>query len=113
MYGEYLTSISAGDNLLGIVMDIEIHLEMSDIFENVKVASTDDMNCLIEATCTFSRNNNEEEIKNYFIELWKNQLRYQEFEKHHCKIEDKKIVLYFFTSTTGLGVTGKITASCT
>ncbi len=113
MYEEFLTSVSSGDNLLGFVMDIEIHLESSGIFENVKVASTEDLSCLINASCTYSNNHSQNEIKNYFIELWENQLMYQEFEKHQCEIEGNKVVLSFCTTSGGLGVTGKITASCT
>lgn len=113
MYEEYLTSVSSGDNLLGFVMDIEIHLESSGVFENVKVGSTEDLSCLINASCTVSKKYSQIEVKNYFIDLWENQLRYQEFEKHQCKIEDKKVVLYFCTTNSGLGVTGKITANCT
>lgn len=112
MYGKYLTSISSGDNLLGFVLDIEAHLEISDLFENVEVSSTDDINYLIEASCTSSKNSDPSEIKDYLIDLWLNQLRYQELEKHHCKIENENVVLYFFTSATGLGVTGRITARC-
>lgn len=113
MYEEYLTSVSSGDNLLGFVMDIEIHLESSGVFENVKVESAEDLSCLINASCTFSKNHSQSEVKNYFIELWENQLRYQDFEKHKCEIEGKKVVLYFCTTNSGLGVTGKITANCT
>jgi len=112
MYEKYLTDVSYGDNLLGFLMDIEIHLESSGIFENVKVTSSEDVNCLINASCTFSKNHSQSEVENHLIKLWKNKLRYQEFEKHRFELESNKVVLYFCTVSSGLGVTGKIIAKC-
>lgn len=114
MYEELLKNgHSSGDNLLGFVIDVEAYLEDREVFTNIKVDSTQDIESLIVATCKYNHPLTEKEVSKIFEEIWENDLRYQEFEKHSIEVSDGKVIFYFCTTSGALGVTGKITANRT
>ncbi len=114
LFKAYLKNgVSTGDNLLGFEIDIESYLEMSETFKGIRVSRTGDTNCLIVAKCKYASTTTPDEVAKELEEIWMDSLRYQEFEKHVCKIQERTVVFYFCTTSDHLGVTGKIETTCT
>ena len=93
------------------MVDFQRSLEQSSLLTRVRVKGTDDLGCMIEATCQPAVNTPTiSEIIAEVERLWMEELRYQHFEAHALVRTDYNESLEFVTESGqgGFYVTGRI-----
>lgn len=111
MYSNHLKNgNSVGDDLLGFLIDLEYAIESIEGVTNLEACTSSDKENLLIASCNFSMKISERQMAKKFEEVWKEELRYREFEIHSSNISDGLVIFYFCTTSGSLGVTGKIVA---
>jgi hypothetical protein len=73
---------SSGDNLLGMQMDFDAYLFMSEALDNVQVASTGDPENLLDVTAIARPGVGDDEIAEALVLVWTQDLRYGYAESH-------------------------------
>lgn len=103
---------SGRDDLLGMVIDFDVHLaglEQLDT-DSVDVAQTSSPECLIRAKCRAAEGVTLSDAGEAIRDVWLTMLRYSFFEAHCLRVEKKEAVLEFVTQI-GPGaffVTGRV-----
>ncbi len=100
---------STGDNLLGFRIDLDYALVRR--FDNVRVTSSDNPRCLINAICRAPDHLADPAlVESMLMRIWLEELRYESFEAHEIAHGYKQVSLGFVTQAgKNLCVTGSIT----
>ena len=96
-------SPGSAEELLEAQDNIRRTLSGSGLFEDVEVASTDDVDKLVIAMCTFPRHLCEADVAQRLEQAWEDRMRYQFWEAHAPLVDPDQVELEGATRTSTAG----------
>lgn len=104
---------SDGPNLDGMSIDFDAYLFMAELFENVAVHRTGDLDCMLTASCRVGPGGTRTAVGEALVNIWQDKLRYHYRAAHRLRQDDFGVYLDVATLTGdgGIFVTGLIEAT--